>query len=147
MRIRAILAGMAVVLCSGLGAEVRESSATVFLDGAVLYGTSERGVLRADFERGTITLVDAAGRAQEFSGQLLAIDRNTSTENFGLHFVSGPLAQRAGACASEGQAVQAGVNLVQSACTSGQSTACAVAITALDAAYVAYANCLQNLVE
>jgi len=144
MKIRMMLASLTFVFGSGASADYGETPATVFLDCYVLYGTSENGVLRADFESGMITLIDASGRKQQLQGELSSMNRSAQLEQSGLQFIGGPLAQRGGSCSSQAQAVQAAVSLVQSACANGQSASCTSAISAMHDAYDAYATCLRH---
>ena len=145
MKIKMMLAGLALAFCSVLSAQGFEPTATVFIDGGTLYGTSENGVLRADLETGTITLVDASGRVQEFQSPHAALDRSIKDEPMGLRFIRGPLTQLAGSCSNEARALQSSINVVQSACAGGNSVSCNSAIVAMHAAYDADATCPRDV--
>lgn len=136
--------GLAVIFCSALSAQSWDPTATVFVDGTVLYGTSENGVLRADLETGAITLVDANGGVQEFQSPYSSVDRTIEADSLGLRFIAGPLAQRGASCSSQASALQSAISTVQSACANGPSTSCTSATTAMHDAYDAYASCLRT---
>jgi|GEM_PF-5858704 len=146
-----LLVGM-MLLAPVVSASGFESRA--FIDDGRLYGVSDNALLVRDLATGELTIHYSDG--QQFHAEAAMSYGTEPKANpllSGTYWLSaggpgaGEVGVLAGSCNSEAAALQAAVDLVQSACANGSSASCSSALMALDDANDAYKQCIREFLE